>query len=394
VANEWHVIRGIVAMMMDGVKGEAFLDGMKNCSRGGIFQIKGDFMTTMRAARLHGPSDMRFETLPRPGKPGPGHILLRVKAVGICGSDLHTYMDGRIGDTVLKEPLTLGHEFAGVIEEVGENAFDGGHHLLKPGMLVAVDPGQPCGYCEQCVRGHPNLCLHLHFCGYHPDPGALADFLMMPASCCFPLPAGFDAEIGALLETLGIAIHSIDLAKIRVQDSLAILGAGPIGLSILQVARLTGAHPIFVTDKFPWRLEAARKLGAIPINCDAEDPVQAIMKATEGRGVDVAIEAGWADKSVNQAAGMARMGGRLVIVGISGDDQMNIKHSTARRKGLTIRLCRRMKHTYERAIAMYARGAVDLKSLVTHRYPLEKTPEAFAMNAAYKENVLKVIIEI
>jgi L-iditol 2-dehydrogenase len=339
---------------------------------------------------------MRVEQIPHPGPPGPGEVLLRVTAVGICGSDLHSYKDARLGDLTLQSPLVLGHEFAGVVEAVGSGPdnLDGNFQSLAPGLRVAVDPAQPCWHCEMCELGQPNLCLHLHFCGSYPDHGSLCQWLHMPTRSCFPIPDSLDDASAAMLEPLGIAIHAIDLAKIRVADSVAILGAGSVGLFILQLARLSGAQPIFVSDKFPWRLEAAHHYGAIPINCDETDPVKAVLSATHGRGVDVAIEAAWADHSVQQGAEMARLGGRMVIVGISENDRLELKHSTVRRKGLTIRLARRMKHTYPRAIRLARSGVVDLLGVVSHRFPLEKAPEAFAMNAAYQDRVIKVMIEI
>ena len=349
---------------------------------------------SMTAARLHGPEDIRVTTVPHPGPPGDGDVLLRVTAVGICGSDLHTFQDGRIGDTAVQEPLTLGHEFGGVVEAVGPNAEDGNFEPLAAGTRVAVDPAQPCGRCEFCEQGHPNLCNRLHFCGLFPDDGSLAQYMHAPAHTCFPIPDSIDDASAALLEPLGVAIHAIDLAKIRVANSVAILGAGPIGLYILQLARLSGADPIFVSDKFDWRLTMAEELGAIPVSCDSADPVQFVQQATNGRGVDIAIEAAWADHSVQQAAEMARLGGRLVLVGIPGPDSLTLKHSTARRKGLTIRMSRRMKHTYPRAIKLAQSGAVDLTRIVSHRFPLDKTPEAFALNLAYRDEVVKVVIDV
>lgn len=350
--------------------------------------------TTMTAVRLHGPSDLRVEQIAHPGPPGPGQVLLGVTAVGICGSDLHSYKDARIGDVALEGPLILGHEFAGVVEAAGPDGLDGNGRPLQAGTRVAVDPAQPCWRCEMCEQGHPNLCLRLHFCGSYPDHGSLCQWMHMPAHSCFPIPDSIDDAGAALLEPLGIAIHAVDLARIRVANSVAILGAGCIGLSILQLARLSGADPIFVSDKFPWRLEVAQRCGAVTINCDQVDPVQAVLEATDGRGVDVAIEAAWADHSVQQAAEMARLGGRLVIVGISEDDRLVMKHSTVRRKGLTIRLARRMKHTYPRSIRLLLSDAVDLQGLISHRFPLDRAPEAFALNVAYEDRVVKVIIEI
>jgi L-iditol 2-dehydrogenase len=347
---------------------------------------------TMLGARLHGPKDLRMERIPRPGLTGRGQALVRVKATGICGSDLHCYLDARIGDTSIDGPLVLGHEFSGVVEAVGPESFDGRFEPLKPGTRVAVDPAQPCGHCELCEHGHPNLCCNLPFCGNYPYGGSLCEWIHMPAHSCFPVSSKIDDEAAALLEPLGVAIHAVDFAKLRVGHSAAILGAGPIGLLILQVAKLAGADPIFITDKFSWRLKLAQKWGGIPIRYDQEDAARRVMKETRGRGVDVAIEAAWADDSVIQAAEMLRLGGRLVIVGISGGNRLELKASTARRKGLTIIMSRRMKHTYPRAIRLAESGRVDLHGLVSHRFPLKKAPEAFKLNTAYENQVVKVIV--
>lgn len=349
---------------------------------------------SMIAVRLHGPRDLRVERAPHPGTPGPGMALLRITAVGVCGSDIHTYQDARIGDTVVETPLILGHEFAGIVEAVGPESLDGNFQPLQAGTRVAVDPAQPCGRCEMCEQGHPNLCHRLHFCGTYPDAGSLSEYMIMPARSCFPIPNDMDDASAALLEPLGIAIHAVDLAKLRVADSVAILGAGPIGLYILQMAKLAGAQPIYVVDQFAWRLELAARYGGIPINFKETDPLAAIEQATHGRGVDVAIEAAWADHSIQWAAEMARLGGRLVLVGIPGPDKLEMKHSTARRKGLTIRLSRRMKHVYPRGIKLWASGAVDLTGIVSHRFPLEQTPGAYALNERYGDNVVKIIIDV
>jgi L-iditol 2-dehydrogenase len=347
----------------------------------------------MLAARLHGPSDLRVEEVPHPGPPGPGQVLLRLKATGICGSDLHSYADARIGDTVVEGPLILGHEFAGVIEAVGPEARDGSFEPLQPGTRVAVDPAQPCGRCELCERGHPNLCRHLRFCGNYPEGGSLCEWMHRPARGCFPVPGTIDDAGAALLEPLGVALHAIDLGQIRLAESVAVLGAGPIGLLVLQLAKLAGAEPIFVSDKFPWRLRLAERYGGVPIDCQGEDPVERIRRETRSRGVDVAMEVAWGEETVAQAAEMARLGGRVVLVGIPSRDRLEMRHSTARRKGLTIFLSRRMKHVYPRAIGLAERQAVDLHGLITHRFPLAQAPEAFALNAAYRESVVKVIID-
>ncbi|HVM62025.1 MAG TPA: alcohol dehydrogenase catalytic domain-containing protein [Verrucomicrobiae bacterium] len=327
----------------------------------------------MLAARFYGPRDVRVEPVPLPGQPGPGDVLLRVTATGICGSDLHTFTDGRIGDTVPKSPIVLGHEFAAVIE-----AFGSGVEHLRVGTRVAVDPAHPCHHCDLCDAGHPNLCRRLHFCGLYPDDGSLREFMIVPARTCFPVPDSIDDESAAMLEPLGVALHATDLAKIRVGDRVAVLGAGPIGLLLIQTAKLAGAAEIFVRDPLAWRLALAMKLGAKPLPVRAE--------------VDVAIEAAWGGNAIEQAIELARPGGRVVLVGIPSEDRCAFQHSPARRKGLTIMFSRRMKHTYPRAISLVVSGKVDVRSLVTHRFPLQDAAEALALNAAYKDKVVKVIV--
>jgi L-iditol 2-dehydrogenase len=347
----------------------------------------------MIAARLHGPSDLRVEQVPRPDSPEHGKVLLRVRATGLCGSDLHSYHDARIGDTRVETPLILGHEFSGVVEAVGSGGEDGNFESLAPGTRVAVDPAQPCGRCESCEHGHPNLCRRLHFCGNYPDGGSLCEWMHMPARSCFPVPDALNDIEAALLEPLGVALHAADLAKVRIADSAAIIGAGPIGLLILQLLKLAGADPIFVSDKFAWRLKAVEKYGGIPVHCEHEKAATRVQKETRGRGVDVAVEAAWADQSVEDAVESVRLGGRLLLVGIPSNDRLGLKHSTARRKGLTILMSRRMKHVYPRAIRLAIKHRVDLQGLVSHKFPLARADEAFRLNSAYADNVLKVVIE-
>lgn len=348
----------------------------------------------MLAARLYGPRDIRIDDVPLPPPPPPEHVVLKVTAVGICGSDLHTYADGRIGDTKVQTPLILGHEFAGVVEAVSENARDGLNQPLYVGQRVAVDPATPCYHCEMCETGHPNLCRRLRFHGLWPDDGALQERMSCAARSCFPFPDTLSDAAGALLEPLGVAMHAVDLGKLKVARSTAILGCGPIGLLILRLAKLSGADPIYAFDCFPWRVERARAWGAAQAwTLDQSDPVNIIREQTDGRGVDVAFEAAWSDHSVEQAAEMARLGGRVVLVGIPSEDEIVMRHSVARRKGLTIIMSRRMKHAYPRAIRV-ATSRVNLDELVSHHFPLTETAQAFAMNADYAEGVHKIVVDV
>lgn len=349
----------------------------------------------MQAAKLYGPKDIRIENVDRPPPPQAGEVLLHIKAVGLCGSDLHMYETGRIGYTDVEEPFILGHEFMGVVAEVGDNALDGMHNPLQVGQRVVVEPCVPCWRCELCENGHPNLCPNHYFYGLFPDHGALREQMIVQARNCFPMPDSLSDETGPLLETLGIAIHAIDFSKIKIASRVAVIGAGPVGLLITRLASLMGASQVFAFDKLAWRVEKAREWGATHAFDVTEcDTVQAVIEHTDGRGVDVAIEAAWADHTVQQGADMLRHGGRLVLVGIPPDDKLHLQHSVARRKGLTIIMSRRMKHTYPRAIDLATSGKVNLEELVSHTYDLSKTAEAYANNFAYQDGINKVILTV
>ncbi len=349
----------------------------------------------MQVARLHGPKDIRIGSDVAPTAPRPGEVTLKIRTVGVCGSDLHMYETGRIGYTTIAEPFILGHEFMGEVIALGDDALDGNHQPLQIGQRVAVEPAVPCWRCELCEHGHPNLCPNHYFYGLFPDAGALREQMIVSARNCFPMPESLSDDVGPLLETLGIAIHAIDLSKIRIGSTVAVIGVGPVGLLIMRLAVLAGASQVFVFDKLDWRLQKACDWGATQAkNVDRCDPVAFVNDVTGGRGVDIAIEAAWADHSVQQAVDMSRNGGRLVLVGVSSDDKLEMKHSVARRKGLTIVMSRRMKHTYPRAIELATSGKVKLDELVSHRFDLSQTAQAFASNFAYEEGINKVILRV
>lgn len=342
---------------------------------------------TMRVSRLYGIRDLRLEFLPQP-IPNSGQVLLKVAAVGICGSDVHYYLEGGIGDQIVSEPLVLGHEFSAWLTELGD-----GVEGLTPGQLVAVEPAIPCGICEPCQHGHPNLCPDIRFRGSPGVDGACAEYIAMPAENCFPLPAGFSAEEGVLLETLGVAIHSVDLAHLKPGQTVAVLGAGPIGLLTAAVARAAGASEIYMTEPLAYRRQFALDyIADVALDPNETDIVAAILRLTNGRGVDVAFEAAGAPETPAQAAEVTRPGGKVIVSGIPSNDTIAMKAGTIRRKGLTIKLVRRMKHTYPRAIRLLQSGAVDVKPLITHTVPLECIAEAFETVAAYDDGVIKAII--
>ncbi len=331
----------------------------------------------MKVLRLHAAGDLRLHDEPCPTA-GPGEQLLRVSAVGLCGSDLHWFLEQGIGDAKLDHPLVLGHEFSG---------------LTEVGQRVAVDPAIPCGHCELCRHGHPNLCENLIFAGHGKTDGALREWMAWSENCFFPLPDSISDADGAMLEPLGIAIHTVDLGKLKAGMTVGVFGCGPIGLLIIQVAKLSGAANILATDKLVHRVEAAQGFGASNVFLAGDDSrLSEIRAATRGRGVDVAFEAAGAQEAVEDAFAAVRPGGKVILAGIPDDDKTSFSASTARRKGLTIKLVRRMKHTYPRAIELVSKGLVDVRSIVTHRFPLENAREAFRV--AERREGLKIIIEV
>jgi L-iditol 2-dehydrogenase len=331
----------------------------------------------VRSLRLHGTGDVRLHEEDRP-EPREGETLVRVTAVGLCGSDLHWFAEGGIGDTHLDRPLVLGHEVAGVTED---------------GRRVALDPAIPCHTCDLCLEGHPNLCEGTRFAGHGEDDGGLREWLAWPERCLVPLPASLSDADGAMLEPLGVALHAVDLAHLHAGSRVGVFGCGPIGLLVLQAARLAGAGQLFATDigERPHRLEAARSLGAVVFAAEGGREAGAIRDALGGAGLDAAIEAAGENAAVDAAVEAVRPGARVVLAGIPAEERTSFNAATARRKGLTLVLSRRMKHTYPRAIRLAENGQVDLRSPVTHRFPLERGPEAFA--AAARREGLKVLIE-
>ena len=331
----------------------------------------------MKSVRLHGTGDLRNHDEPVPVA-AEGEKLVRIRSVGICGSDLHWFSEGEIGDAKLERPLVLGHEFAGETED---------------GQRVAIDPAIPCGRCEFCEHGHPNLCSSMVFAGHGTQDGALREWMAWNEKSIFPIPDSISPADGAMLEPLGVAIHTVDLGKIKAGMTVGVFGCGPIGLLILQMARLTGAADIIVTDKLVHRVEVAKAFGASHTFL-AEDgrEIEEIQAATNGRGVDVAFEAAGTQDAVDVSVAAVIPGGKVVLAGIPPDDKTSFSASTARRKGLTIKIVRRMKHTYPRAIELVSKGLVDVRSLVTHRFPLEQASEAFRL--AERREGLKVIIDL
>lgn len=334
----------------------------------------------MRSVRLHGAGDVRLQDEAVP-TPTASESLVRVSAVGICGSDLHWFAQGTIGDAKITNPLILGHEFSGIVETG-----------LTGGQRVAVDPLINCEICEPCRQGNPNLCLNQRFAGHGTQDGALREFVAWPSRCLIHLPDSLTDEDGAMLEPLGVAIHSVDLAHMRPGMTAGVFGCGPIGLLVIQVARIAGAYRVIATEKLRHRLDAARSFGAEVAPASDGEEAKEIMSLTGERGVDVAFEVAGDQAAVDAAIAAVKPGGRVILAGIPDDNRTAFDASIARRKGLTIKLVRRMKHTYPRAIHLVERGQIDVRSLITHRFPLERAHAAFS--AAQRREGIKVIIKL
>ena len=333
----------------------------------------------MKALRLYGPGDLRL-VAEAPPVPGPGEELVRVKAVGICGSDLHWYSESGIGDVRLSQPVLLGHEAAGVIES-GPRA----------GLRVAIDPAMPCEKCEQCRAGHAHFCTALHFAGDGVTDGVLRELVAWPSDSLVPVPDTLADADAAMLEPLGVGLHAIRLGEMRPGERVGVFGCGPIGLFLIQLARASGATTIVATDLLPHRLAAARAAGATATALVASGSERAELRAaTDGHGVDVAFEAAGTDDSVDTAVTLAAPGGTVVIVGISSADRTTFTASPARRKGLTIKISRRMNRVYPEAIRLGEAGFVDVRSVVTASHPLREFKAAFA--AAASREGLKIIV--
>lgn len=290
--------------------------------------------------------------------PGEDEVMIRVQAVGLCGSDAHWFEEGTIGDAGLGAGLVLGHEFCGVIDS-GPRA----------GERVAVDPAIPCLVCEQCQRNRQNLCLDLRFAGHGTTHGALRRRLVWPERCLVPLPDDMPDEVGALLEPLGVAIHAVDLALVDEAATVGVIGSGPIGLLVVVVLQARGVANLVATDLLAHRLGAAESLGA---------GVEPSPLADSSARFDVVFETAGNDSALATALEITRPGGMVVAVGIPPDDRNTFAASVARRKELTLRWCRRMDAgDMARAVSLAATRTGELHELVTHRYPLTETGRAF-----------------
>jgi L-iditol 2-dehydrogenase len=333
---------------------------------------------TMRAAVLHEPHRVQVEQRPVP-VPGPGEVLVRVHAVGLCGSDVHYYEHGRIGDHVVREPLVLGHEASGSVVAVGDGVP--GHRV---GQRVSLEPGVPCRTCRECLGGRYNLCPQMRFFATPPVDGAFCEFVLLHEAFAHPVPDSLSDEVAALLEPLSVGVWACWKGRVGTGCRVLVTGAGPVGLVALQTARALGAAEVVVCDVNPARLDLARDLGAsavVDVGSRALDDT--------GLAVDVLLECSGSPRAA--AEGTLRVGraGRAVLVGMGGDDvPLPLAHIQQHEVQVTGTF--RYANTWPTAIAL-AQGAVRLDRLVTHRFALDDVDQALTAPAR-DPGVVKAVV--
>jgi L-iditol 2-dehydrogenase len=344
----------------------------------------------MKAAVLTGIRQMEVREVPDPKITKDTDVLLKIEKVGVCGSDVHYFETGRIGSQVVKFPYIVGHECAATVAAVGR-----GVTRVKVGEQVVVEPAVSCHECDQCRRGRENTCFNLRFLGTPGQgDGCLSELLVMPEECCFPMQGKITIEQGVLCEPLAIAVYAVKQSRVPRGADVAILGAGPIGLSCMVCARAAGVGACYLTEKIEERVKVAQKGGAAWVgNPLKEDVVAAILKQRP-LGMDVVYECAGQQETIDQGIDLLRAGGTLMLIGIPREDRVSFSIDKIRRKEITIVNVRRQNGCTQAAMDLQASGKVDANFMVTHRFPLQRVQEAFELVAAYRDGAVKAMIEM
>jgi L-iditol 2-dehydrogenase len=340
----------------------------------------------MLVAQLIAPRAFRLESKDLP-RPAPGEVQLRVDAVGICGSDLHAYAEGAVGDTPCQYPMLLGHEPAGTVLETGAGVTG-----WAPGDRAALEPALICYHCEYCRAGRYNICANLRFLSNPGDPGFFRDRINLPAANLLPLPASVSLEAGSLVEPLAVALHSIRLAGVTADETVAVFGTGPIGLLTIACLKVAGAARIWAVEPVAHRRELARQMHADAV-LDPADAVKQILSDTGGRGVDCAFDCAARGETTNQAIRAARHGGRVVLTGIHSSPVIPFETSPMRRKELVFFNVRRSNDEPADALRLLTEHVSWIAPLVTHARPLDRIAEAFSIAETYADGVGKIVVK-
>jgi L-iditol 2-dehydrogenase len=344
----------------------------------------------MRAAVLTGIRQMEVREVPDPKIEKDTDVLLNIERVGVCGSDVHYFETGRIGSQVVQFPYIVGHECAATVAAVGRAVT-----RVKVGEQVVVEPAVSCHHCDQCRRGRENTCFNLRFLGTPGQGnGCLSELLVMPEECCFPIRGRITMEQGALCEPLAIAVYTVKQSQLPRGADVAILGAGPIGLSCMVCAKAEGVRSCHVTEKIDERMAVAKKGGASWVgNPLKEDVVAAILKR-QPLGMDVVYECAGQQETIDQAVDLLRAGGTLMLVGIPREDRVSFSIDQLRRKEIAVVNVRRQNGCTQTALDLVASKKVNVDFMVTHRFGLDRVQEAFELVAGYGDGVVKAMIEM
>ena len=340
--------------------------------------------------KLTGIRQMEMMEVPTPQIVNDGDVLIKMRIVGVCGSDVHYYETGQIGSQVVDYPFAVGHEGAGVVEAVGAAVTN-----VKPGDRIAIEPAMSCGTCDQCKAGRPHTCRKLRFLGCPKQAeGCLSEYIVMPEACCFRISDSASFDEGAISEPLAIGVYAVKQSIPMQGAKVGILGAGCIGLSVLLPAKAQGAEKIYITDTIDNRLKLAKEAGAAwGGNPDNEDVVEKV-KELEPGGLDVVFECCGEQEALDQAIEMLKPGGKLLLIGIPPTaDRVSFLIDKLRHKEICIQNVRRQCHCVQPSLDMMARGDFDVGVMVTHRFPFDQSQAAFNLAASYEDGVLKTMID-
>ncbi|MCC8182944.1 MAG: NAD(P)-dependent alcohol dehydrogenase [Clostridiales bacterium] len=322
--------------------------------------------------------------------PKEDEVLVKIEYVGICGSDLHYYEAGRIGNFIVEPPFVLGHEAGGTVVEVGKYV-----EHLKVGDRVALEPGKTCGKCEFCRSGRYNLCPDVQFFATPPVDGVFQEYVAHEADLCFKLPDNVSTMEGALIEPLAVGFHAANMGGAHAGQTAVVTGSGCIGLVSMMALKAMGVSKVYVVDVIPKRLDKAMELGATGvINGMEEDTVQRVMELTGGKGADLVIETAGSQITTRQAIEFAKKGSTIVLVGYSASGEETLPIGMALDKELTFKAIFRYRHIYPMAIEAVADGRVDLKHLATHIFDFDNMQYAMDTSVHDKANVVKGVIKI
>lgn len=344
----------------------------------------------MKASYLAAKGKFELRQVPDPKLSSDTDVLVRIKSVGVCGSDLHYFTTGRIGSQIVEYPFVVGHEAAGIVERVGKKV-----KRVRPGQRIAIDPAVSCGHCDQCRAGREHTCRELKFMGAPKQmEGAMRELVVISDRNCFPIKDSMSYDQAALSEPLAIAVYSVEQSAASKRANVAILGVGPIGMSVFHSLRTKNVGHVYVTDRIDDRLSFSRQLE--PTWCGNPDRVDVIKEIArlEPLQLDVVYECSGNPEAIDQGVQLLKPGGKLVIVGIPEVDSISFAIHELRRKEITIINIRRQVHCTQKAIDLLAKHKITMDSIVTHHFPLGETQTAFEVVARHREGVMKTMISL